>query len=243
MNSQAFNITTVLADRLFTYSIAPEDYSASTSATDHEQDPFAYITTERYTPKEFYGIIIDTGASKKSTAGYRQYLTYKATTNNNADINTTQTGAVTVQFGIGLTALIRLVAVKTPIGLVDFHVVKADTLIGPAIGPGSKHVTPAITRQFGHPFLMGRGFTDLHSGTRLMEHLRSSTACRKVVRLIYGLSESCTVHLRPVRRLYGSSTVCRKTIWFIYGPSKGRTAHLRPARRPYGSLYGPFYGP
>jgi hypothetical protein len=38
--------------------------------TDCEQDLFVYITTERYTPKEFYGVIIDTGASKKSTIGY-----------------------------------------------------------------------------------------------------------------------------------------------------------------------------
>ncbi len=38
-----------------------------------------------------------------------------------------QTGAVNVQFGIGLTALIGLVAVKTLIGLVNFHIIKADT--------------------------------------------------------------------------------------------------------------------
>jgi len=94
---------------------------------DREQDPFAYITTERYTLKEFYGVIIDIGASKKSTAGYGQYLIYKTTVNNNTDINTMQTGAVNVQFGIGLTALIRSVKVKTPIGLVNFHIVKADT--------------------------------------------------------------------------------------------------------------------
>ena len=128
-DSEAFNITTVLADRSFIHSIAPEDQYASTpvtDVTDHEQDPFAYITTERYTPKEFYGIMIDTGASKKSTAGYGQYLAYKAT-NDNADIDTTQTGAVNVQFGIGSTASIGSVKVKTPIGLVDFHVVKADT--------------------------------------------------------------------------------------------------------------------
>jgi len=55
---------------------------------DHEQDPFAYITTERYTPKKFYGVIIDIGASKKSTIGYRQYLAYRTTANNNTDINT-----------------------------------------------------------------------------------------------------------------------------------------------------------
>ena len=43
------------------------------------------------------------------------------------DINTTQTRAINVQFGISLTALIRLVIVKTLIGLVDFYIVKADT--------------------------------------------------------------------------------------------------------------------
>ena len=56
--------------------------------TDREQDLFAYITIERYTPKEFYGVIINIGASKKSTIGYRQYLIYKTTTNNNTDIDT-----------------------------------------------------------------------------------------------------------------------------------------------------------
>ena len=38
-----------------------------------------------------------------------------------------QAGAVNVQFGIGITILIGLVAVKTLIGLVNFHIVKADT--------------------------------------------------------------------------------------------------------------------
>ena len=77
-----------------------------------------------------------------------------------------QTGAINVQFGIGSTALIGLVVVKTLIALVDFHIVKADTpfllclidinklqvyynnvidtLIGPAIAPGSKHITLPI---------------------------------------------------------------------------------------------------
>ena len=38
---------------------------------DREQDLFAYITIERYTPKEFYSVIIDIDTSKKSTIGYR----------------------------------------------------------------------------------------------------------------------------------------------------------------------------
>ena len=55
---------------------------------DCKQDLFTYITTECYTPKEFYGVIIDISAFKKSTAGYRQYFAYKTTISNNTDINT-----------------------------------------------------------------------------------------------------------------------------------------------------------
>ena len=79
-----------------------------------------------------------------------------------------QTRAVNVQFGIGSTILIRLAAVKTPIGLVNFYIVKADTpfllclvdmdrlqvyynnttdtLMGPVTAPGSKYATQLITR-------------------------------------------------------------------------------------------------
>ena len=68
---------TVLADRSFIYLIIPKNWPINTpvrpiiDVTDREQDLFAYITIERYTPKEFYGVIINTGASKKSTVGYR----------------------------------------------------------------------------------------------------------------------------------------------------------------------------
>ena len=89
---------TVLADYSFIHLIAPKNYFTSTpiiDIIDHKQDLFAYITTEHYTPKEFYSVIINISTSKKSTAGYRQYLVYKAT-NNNIDIDTTQTRAVNV---------------------------------------------------------------------------------------------------------------------------------------------------
>jgi hypothetical protein len=82
------------------------------------------------------------------------------------DINTMQTRTINVQFGISLTALIRSITVKTLIGLVDFHIVKADTpfllyladmdrlqvyynnitdtLIGPTTTLGNKHITLPI---------------------------------------------------------------------------------------------------
>ncbi len=77
----------------------PKNYFISTpiiDIIDYKQDLFAYITIECYTPKEFYSIMINTGTSKKSTAGYRQYLAYKTTMDNNIDINTIQTGAVNI---------------------------------------------------------------------------------------------------------------------------------------------------
>ena len=55
--------------------------------TDCKQDLFVYIITEYYTPKEFYGVIININAFKKFTGGYGQYLIYKAT-NDYTDINT-----------------------------------------------------------------------------------------------------------------------------------------------------------
>ena len=85
---------TILADRSFLHLIAPENPLISTPIRpvtdfiDQEQDPFIYITIECYMSKEFYGVIIDIGASKKSITGYRQYLVYKNTTIDNTDIDT-----------------------------------------------------------------------------------------------------------------------------------------------------------
>ena len=38
--------------------------------TDRKQDLFIYITTEYYTLKEFYGVIINISTFKKFTVGY-----------------------------------------------------------------------------------------------------------------------------------------------------------------------------
>jgi hypothetical protein len=65
-------------------------------------------------PKEFYSIIINISAFKKSIIGYKQYLIYKNTITNNTNINTMQTKAINVQFSISLTILIKLVIVKIP---------------------------------------------------------------------------------------------------------------------------------
>ena len=46
--------------------------------------------------KEFYNIIIDISAFKKSIIDYRQYLIYKNTITDNMNIDTTQIGAINI---------------------------------------------------------------------------------------------------------------------------------------------------
>ncbi len=160
----AINTATDLADQSFTYAIT------GTNPTAHhndDPDPFAYTTTNRYTSDEFYGVMIDTGASKRSTAGYRQYLAYKKTYN--TVINTLEAGASNVQFGISFIPSINSITVNTPIGNIKFHIIKADTpflLCLTNIDTLKVYynnfknvlVTPTksvpIVHQFSHPFLL-----------------------------------------------------------------------------------------
>ena len=62
----AINTVTDLADRSFTYVIT----GTNPIAYHNDSDPFAYVATSRYTSNEFYGVMIDTGALKRLTAGY-----------------------------------------------------------------------------------------------------------------------------------------------------------------------------
>jgi hypothetical protein len=134
-HQQANNMSTELANQSFMHAITAKETTKELLATkeqlitkETEQNPFVYINTfARYTSKEFYGVMIDTGASCRSTAGYEQYLAYKKNNNKDIEINTIQAGAVNVQFGIGSTLSIGTIIVNTPIGNIDFHVIQADT--------------------------------------------------------------------------------------------------------------------
>ena len=88
-------------------------------------DPFAYNTTLYYTSIKFIGIIIDTRASKRSIAGYSQFLTLQKI--NKVQLNKSTRGIVSVQFGIGSISSISSIKVATPIGIVEFYVVKVNT--------------------------------------------------------------------------------------------------------------------
>ncbi|VDB89938.1 Bgt-20191 [Blumeria graminis f. sp. tritici] len=78
-----------------------------------------------YSDCEFFGIMIDTGAATKSTVGHGQFLAFQKITN--IQLDTTTAGAAKIQFGIGNTTSIGFVVICPPFGLVEFHVLNADT--------------------------------------------------------------------------------------------------------------------
>ena len=122
----------------------------------------------RYTSDCFYGIIIDTGASKYSTAGYPQFEALQHDTPS-LQLDTSTKGTVTVQFGIGTTSCLGTVTVKTPIGLIQFYVMPANTPFLLSLNDMDRLgiyfnnlqnllVTPRgnipVIRRFGHCFLL-----------------------------------------------------------------------------------------
>jgi hypothetical protein len=69
--SKATSISVVLANKAFSHSLTLEDMTEPTLAT----NPFTYTlntsrSSSRYTLDVFLGIVVNIGASKKSTAGY-----------------------------------------------------------------------------------------------------------------------------------------------------------------------------
>jgi hypothetical protein len=131
----------------------------------------AFTIEDRYSDTEFHGIMIDTGAAGKSTAGHGQFLAYKQLFKSAIRIDKSKEGAVNATFGIGSTTSIGSVTIPTPIGDIGFYVVQANTpfllsladmdkkgiildnLQNKLIHNEGSRSTP-IVRRFGHPFLM-----------------------------------------------------------------------------------------
>ena len=111
--------------------------------------------------------MIDTGASRKSTAGHKQLQALQRS--QHIELDTSTKGTVTVQFGLGSTSSIGSVVVTTPIGDIQFHVVEAHTpfLLSLAdmdtLGVYFNNLTDQlvtrqgnvpVVRRFGHSFLL-----------------------------------------------------------------------------------------
>ena len=87
------NITIILIDRFFIYLITFENLFINIfirliiNVINYKQDLFIYIIIEHYIFKEFYNVIIDINAFKKSIISYKQYFIYKTIINNNINID------------------------------------------------------------------------------------------------------------------------------------------------------------
>lgn len=99
----------------------------NSNSTRLESDIFTYIKLEKYTSNKFYSIMIDKGASRQSTARYGQYFAYKKKIKH-VQGDKSRAGAINVQFGIGSIFSIGSLLLGTPIEIIEFHVVEADTL-------------------------------------------------------------------------------------------------------------------
>ena len=161
---------TNLSQRAFKHGLGIMSIESLKELHDSEtSDPFAYVVSDRYTSDEFYGIMIDTSASKYSTVGYEQYLAYKAI-NDDATINFIKAGAIYVQFGIGFISSIKFINIATSIDRVEFHIVKTDTSFLLCLADldrlkvyfnnvenvliSENKQTFSMIRRFGHPFLL-----------------------------------------------------------------------------------------
>jgi hypothetical protein len=82
----------------------------------------------RYSLDVFKGIIINTGASTKSTTGLGQFQALQYITPTiELELDTFTRGQVTVQFSVGSATLISTTNVCTPVGQVEFYVVNTST--------------------------------------------------------------------------------------------------------------------
>jgi len=168
--SETFIASTIatLATNSFLHSLT----GVAPAASIEEETTSAYMAVAgrvRYGTDIFYGIMIDTGAANNSTVGINQVYAYQNTIDKNATINTATAGAVKIKFGIGETSSIGSICITTPIGIVGFHVVEADTpflmslrdldelgcyynnLQDVIVAP--TRAVPVV-RKYGHPFLL-----------------------------------------------------------------------------------------
>ena len=119
------NITAIaleLVNRVYSYIVITIDTMTDVFPTNI--DPFVYNITLHYTSIKFIGIIINTKASKRSTAGYSQFFALQKI--DKVQLNESIRGIVGIQFGIGSISSIGFIKVATPIGIVEFHIVKVD---------------------------------------------------------------------------------------------------------------------
>jgi hypothetical protein len=171
-SAYAKEITNTLNNSAFVHSLSA--YQQQTSDISPPKDlptesqSFVASEQKRYGPSQFYGLMIDTGASQRSTVGYDQYLAY-TTTIADAPMDKTSEGDVNIKFSIGSTSSIGSIVIHSPVGTVEFYIIQADTLFLLSLADmdrlqiqflNLKNVLQTtqgdipVVRRFGHTFLL-----------------------------------------------------------------------------------------
>ena len=166
----ATSITADLANRTCAHQLttATPVSTAPNDEIDNIVDIFAALSPSRYNSTEFFGIVIDTGASEHSTAGFEQFQALQRL-DESVTLDKSAHGTVKIQFGIGSTSSIGSTKVNTPIGQIEFHVLPSktpfllclkdmDALNVEVSNLTNTLVTPngriPLVRRFGHCFLL-----------------------------------------------------------------------------------------
>jgi hypothetical protein len=135
-------------------------------------------------------------------------------------------GTVTVQFGIGATTSIGPVEVDTPIGVVEFHIVKANTPDMDRLGAYFNNLTNkvhhgdktySIIRRFGHTFMTwGRSLTSYIAQTVYLSESELRQLHRRFghpsARQFSGLLHRSDHYIdrKAIERLTKHCTMCQK---------------------------------
>jgi hypothetical protein len=117
----AIPTTNTLVDNLtslsLVYQITGENHTLEPTEQIEDTQTFTVNGISRYDTHRFYEVVIDTGASRFSTAGSDQFQALQRT-DNSIKLNETTKGQVNVQFGIGSMSSIGSAIVRIPIGQV-----------------------------------------------------------------------------------------------------------------------------
>ena len=130
---------------------------------------WAFASTERYTKKKIFEVMIDTEISRYSTIDYGQFLAYNKIIE--IVINSAKTEIIHVQFNIESISFIKSIIITIFINQVEFHVIRVDTFfllyladfdwlnvyynnINDILIQVHKQLTISVICRFGRPFLL-----------------------------------------------------------------------------------------
>ncbi len=156
------NLVSILNDKTTFHQFTKDDPKMST------EDESVFDTNMlRYSSNTFQGILPDSGAANISTAGQEQFQALQKI--EKVELNEKDAGLHKIRFGKGCATSVGTTQIRTPIGLVMFHVVptrtpfllcladmdrlgvRLDNLTNELV-QGSKKVP--IVRKWGHPWLL-----------------------------------------------------------------------------------------